>query len=128
MPIESVAARRRSAERRGRRGEFVATLLLILKGYRILGRRIRTRAGEIDLVARSPRGILCFVEVKTRESLRNAQEAVRPRQEARIARAADLYLAQWRNLGSNGVRYDTIVISRRSWPKHLRDAWRPGAR
>lgn len=128
MASERFIAVRRAAERRGRRGEFVAALLLLAKGYRILGRRVRTRAGEIDLVALSPRGILCFVEVKTRNAIRDAQEALLPRQEARIARAAELYLAQWRGLRSSGVRFDTITISGRSWPQHLRDAWRPGAR
>ena len=128
MTTERFVAIRRAAERRGRRGEFVATLLLIAKGYRILGRRVRTRAGEIDLVARSPRGILCFVEVKTRNSMRAAQEALLPRQETRIARAAELYLAQWRGLRPNGVRFDTITVSGARWPKHLRDSWRPGAR
>ena len=57
---------RRDAERRGRRGEFFATLILMLKDYRILGRRIRTHVGEIDLIARSLSGTLCFVEVKVR--------------------------------------------------------------
>ena len=128
MASERFVAIRRAAERRGRRGEFVATLLLIAKGYRILGRRVRTRVGEIDLVARSPRGILCFVEVKTRNSMREAQEALLPRQETRIARAAELYLAQWRGLRPNGVRFDTITVSGTYWPKHLRDSWRPGAR
>ena len=128
MTSERFVAIRRAAERRGRRGELVATLLLIAKGYRILSRRVRTRAGEIDLVARSPRGILCFVEVKTRNSMREAQEALLPRQETRIARAAELYLAQWRGLRPNGVRFDTITVSGTHWPKHLRDSWRPGAR
>jgi putative endonuclease len=125
---ERFIAVRRAAERRGRRGELVARLLLLAKGYRILGRRVRTRVGEIDLVARSPRGILCFVEVKTRNTMRDAQEALLPRQEARIARAAELYLAQWRGLRPGGVRFDTITISGTGWPKHLRDSWRPGAR
>ena len=44
-------ARRLAAEKRGRRSETFAALLLMLKGYRILGRRVRTHAGEIDLIA-----------------------------------------------------------------------------
>ena len=38
--------------------------------------RVRTHAGEIDLIARSPDGILCFVEVKARQSLLEAREAL----------------------------------------------------
>src|ERR1700691_629904 len=58
---------RRKAERRGRSSETLAALLLMCKFYRILGRRVRTHAGEIDLVARSPSGVICFIEVKARE-------------------------------------------------------------
>lgn len=125
MTSERFLLLKRAAERRGRRGELLAMLMLMLKGYRILGRRIRTRAGEIDMVARTPRGIVCFVEVKARNSLRDAQEAVRPRQEARIARAAELFMAQCPWLAPKGVRFDTIVLADRTWPRHLRDAWRP---
>ena len=53
--------RRQEAERRGRKGEALAALLSRCKGYRILGQRVRTRAGEIDLVAKSPSGVVCFV-------------------------------------------------------------------
>lgn len=118
--------RRSEAERRGRRGETLAMLLLIAKGYRILERRLRTRAGEIDLVARSPLGIVCFVEVKTRGSLGEAREALLPRQRDRIARAAEVYLARLRGAPPCGVRFDVIVLSAgKFWPLHLKDAWRP---
>jgi putative endonuclease len=116
---------RRAAERRGRRGETLASLVLMLKGYRILGRRVRTHLGEIDLIARSPRGILCFVEVKARELGETAREALRPRQQLRIARAAEHYLAQRPSLGAKGVRYDVVTWSGRGLPRHLPDAWRP---
>ncbi|HEY3779096.1 MAG TPA: YraN family protein [Rhizomicrobium sp.] len=119
--------RRSKAERRGRHAERVAAILLIAKGYRILARRLRTHAGEVDLVALSPRGVLCFVEVKTRSSLRDAREALLPRQRDRIARAADLYLARLRGPPPKGVRFDIVVLSAgQFWPTHVRDAWRPG--
>jgi putative endonuclease len=128
VTAERFLLQKRAAERRGRRGEWLAMLMLVLKGYRILGRRIRTHAGEIDMVARTPGGIVCFVEVKTRNSLREAQEAVLPKQAARIARAAELFMAQRPWLMANGVRYDTIIVTARGWPRHLRDAWRPRSR
>lgn len=109
-------------------GELAAALLLVMKGYRILGRRVRNHAGEIDLIARTPRGILCFIEVKMRDSMRDAHEALLPRQKARIARAAEIYLAQWRGAKPSGVRFDMITVSSRFWPQHLSDAWRPGGR
>jgi putative endonuclease len=117
---------RRAAEQRGRRSELLAALLLRLKFYRILGRRVRTRAGEIDLVARSPSGIVCFIEVKARAGPVLALESVLPRQQARIARAAQLYLAARPGLAQSPVRFDIVTVSPRALPRHFRDAWRPG--
>ena len=79
---------RRDAEKRGRRGEWAASLLLQLKGYRILGRRVRTHLGENDLIAKSPRGIGCFVGGKERASMEAALESIGPRPQSRVARAA----------------------------------------
>jgi putative endonuclease len=116
---------RRAAEQRGRRSETLAALLLQLKFYRILGRRVRTHAGEIDLIARAPGGILCFIEVKARAADRLAAESLSARQRARIAHAAALYLAGRPGSGAKGVRFDVVTVSPRAWPRHLRDAWRP---
>ncbi len=116
---------RRAAESRGRKGENFAALLLTLKGYRILGRRVRTPVGELDLVARPPSGVICFIEVKARPAAHEAAEAVHPRQRERIARAASLYLGARPALRHNGVRFDAILIAPKRWPIHLKDAWRP---
>lgn len=51
----------------GKLGEHTAEQYLLHKGYRILCRNFRCRAGEIDLVA-SKGDALHFVEVKTRQS------------------------------------------------------------
>jgi len=119
-------ARRLAAEKRGRRSETVAALLLRLKGYRILGRRVRTHAGEIDLIARAPSGPICFIEVKARADEARAADAVSQRQRGRITRAAALYLASRPELARDGARFDVVTVSPRSLPRHLRDAWRPG--
>src|SRR5690242_9447315 len=116
---------RKAAERRGRRSELLASVMLMLKGYRIVGRRVRTRAGEIDLIARSPSGILCFVEVKARELGEVALEAVGTRQQMRIARAAQLYLAQRPQLAAKGIRFDVIALGAKAFPRHLPGAFSP---
>ena len=118
-------ARRLAAEKRGRRGETVAAVLLRLKGYRILGRRVRTHAGEIDLIARAPTGLVCFVEVKARADTVAAADALGPRQQARIARAAELFLANRPELAAKGARFDVVTVRPGAFPRHIRDAWRP---
>jgi len=117
--------RRRAAEIHGRRAEAFAAALLLCKLYRILGWRVKTRAGELDLVARSPSGMICFVEVKAREREELAAEAIGFGQRARIARAAELYLGARPALRHKGVRFDAILVTPRRLPRHVRDAWRP---
>jgi putative endonuclease len=114
-----------AAHQRGHRGESYAALWLRLKGYRILARRLKTQAGEIDLVAAAPFGPVCFVEVKAREAVRTATESVGLSQQTRIARAASLYLASRPGLARRGSRFDIVAITPRSFPVHLRDVWRP---
>jgi putative endonuclease len=101
--------------------ELLAVVLLVCKGYRILGRRVKTKLGEIDLIARTPSGIVCFIEVKARPDQGLATDAVAPRQRSRIARAAALWLAG-RPLAA---RFDVIAVIPGRLPRHFKDAWRP---
>ncbi len=112
--------RGKASEKRGRRGELLAVLLLVCKGYRILGRRVKTKAGEIDLIAKSPLGLLCFIEVKARPDEDLASEAITIRQRGRIVRAAGLYLAGRPHL----YRFDRISVLPGRLPRHIRGAWR----
>ena len=81
---------RRAAEANGRRSEFWAALWLTFKFYRVLGRRVKTPLGELDLIALGPDGTLCFIEVKARAKEGAAAEAIGGRQRARIARGGAL--------------------------------------
>ncbi|MEQ9556003.1 MAG: YraN family protein [Rhodospirillales bacterium] len=116
---------RRRAESRGRGAELLAALLLILKGHRILARRARTPAGEIDLIARKGR-MLVFAEVKARASLDTGTEALTPRQRDRIARAAEAFVRARPDLAGLDWRFDLIVAAGGWRLRHLKDAWRPG--
>jgi len=121
---DPLLGKRREAEARGRRSEFLAIALLILKGYRILARRLRTPLGEIDLVAKSPTGLVCFIEVKARSEALAAAQSLNDRQKARIGRAAMHYLAQRPRLARKGMRFDIIAVAPGRVPRHHRDAWR----
>lgn len=121
---------RRAARRLGLWGELAALWLLRLKGFAIVAQGASfgrgTGAGEIDLIARR-RGLLVFVEVKARPSLGEAAAAVSARQQARIARAAQAFLARRPDLGGLDLRFDAVLVSPWSWPKHVADAWRMDA-
>lgn len=112
---------RRARERAGRSAELVAEVWLRIRGFRVLARRFSTPVGEIDLVVR--RGALTvFVEVKRRLVRATALEAVQPRQQQRIARAAQLWL---RHHPSPACRFDVVAISPWRLPTYVRDVWRP---
>ena len=115
--------RKRAFFRKGHRAEWLAAWALRLKGYRILATRYRTPSGEIDLIAR--RGALvAIVEVKARPTLQAAMDAVTPAAQARIERAADLWLSRQKHAAHLSVRFDIVAVLPRRWPVHVADAWR----
>lgn len=119
-PLASGAAERRMRLRRGRISEAFAAAVLIAKGYRILGRRVKTRAGEIDIIAvRGKR--LAFVEVKRRLTREDAEAAVSARQAARIRRASDLWLARRPRYHGHVFAFDVILLVPGRPPRHIPD-------
>jgi putative endonuclease len=113
---------RRAAFRRGRGGERAALWWLRLKGYRILAQDYRSPAGEIDVVAR--RGsTLAIIEVKARDSVAAAVEAILPRQRDRIFNAARLFVARHPRHGHCTIRFDIMLVTPGRWPRHIVDAW-----
>jgi putative endonuclease len=115
--------KRQQAWRRGRRAERLARLALLLAGYRILARNIRSPLGEIDIVA-SRGAVVAFVEVKTRASLDTAADALAFRQRLRIVRAASAFMAARPNLADRQARFDVILVAPWRWPRHITSAWR----
>lgn len=104
--------------RRGYRGERLAALALMLKGFRIVARRYRTPLGEIDLIAR--RGdLVLIVEVKVRSTLVQAMEAIGRMSERRIADAADLWLTRQPDHARLSIRFDMVAVLPRRWPVHV---------
>ncbi|MBI3616568.1 MAG: YraN family protein [Candidatus Omnitrophica bacterium] len=94
----------------GKKGEAAAVKLLEQSGYRILGRNVRTKFGEIDLVAKEGE-TLCFVEIKARTGLKFGwpEEAVNSKKRWQLGRLASWYL-QSRRLESVPVRFDVVSI------------------
>ncbi len=112
---------RRIAEASGRKGERIAAWYLRLKGWRILAERVRTPAGEIDLVAR--RGnLIAFVEVKTRSSAGELDFAIDARRLARVAAAAEILIPRFATAGED-IRIDVVLIAPGTRPRHIENAW-----
>jgi putative endonuclease len=114
--------RRRRNDAKGRRAETIAALFLQLKGYRILARRVRTRVGEIDLVARKG-DTLVFVEVKARATLDSGLFALHPAARRRIE-AASRVLAPHYAGKCTTTRIDAVLVRPWAMPVHMVAVWR----
>jgi putative endonuclease len=113
--------KRQRAERDGRRAEAKAALWLQLKGWRIVGRRIRTPVGEVDMIARKGR-IVAFIEVKARATAEQADLALDHYRLRRVAAAAEALAPRYARPGDD-IRIDAIFIVPRRLPRHLANVW-----
>lgn len=112
------APERIAAFRSGLSAESRCAAWLIAKGYRILARRFRCRAGEIDIIARR-RGVTAFVEVKLRATLDDAAYAITPHQQQRLIAAAEAWLATHPKYANDDLRFDAMLIAPGHLPRHL---------
>jgi putative endonuclease len=94
----------------GLAGEQAAAGYLESLGYTILEKNYRSRAFEIDLVAKHGQ-VICFVEVKTRSSTKKGmpREAVGHAKQQKIIMGASLYLKQ-HHLINQRARFDVVEI------------------
>lgn len=113
------------AFRLGISAESRAAAFLVAKGFRILARRWRSPVGEIDIVARR-RALLVFVEVKARNDLDEAAESVTVRQRARIAAAAEVWLAGHPDQSIKDIRFDAMLVAPGKIPRHIPAAFDAG--
>ena len=95
--------------------------MLLGKGYRVLGRRVRTPFGEIDIIALRGRR-LAFVEVKRRATRLEGEAAITPRQAGRIARAAEFWISRHPAYRDHERGLDIVIVVPGRLPLHVPDA------
>ena len=117
---------------RGREGEDAACRFLRKRGYKVLYRNFKHRAGgEVDVVCRDG-DTLVFVEVKTRanEDLRRPLEDIKSFQKRQIARGAQIWLRMLDN-PEISYRVDVVEVITDGTPKPrcelIQDAFRTSA-
>ncbi len=114
---------RHAADQRGRQGEAEAAMFLAQSGWRIVAERVKTKAGEIDLIARKA-GLVAFVEVKWRARAASLADAIDERRLARVAAAVEVV---WQDYATGGedIRIDVILLAPGHKPTHIENAWMP---
>ena len=127
----------------GGAAEDVATHLLLERGYFVLERNFRCKAGELDVIAyradprhrasrqyalRRDAGLLCFIEVRSRndDEHGDALLAIGRGKQAQVARVAELYLSM-RTPEYDEIRFDAIGITG-GVPTLVENTWRPSGR
>lgn len=95
---------------KGKIGEDAAALFLVKEGYRIVERNFRCPLGEIDIIA-VDKGVLVFVEVKTRSSNKFGlpEEAVNRRKQRQMTKVAQFYLSG-KKLFNSPARFDVAAV------------------
>ena len=124
LPTRPKAAWRQAsggrAFREGHGAEWVAAAYLMLKGYQILGFRLKTRGVEIDILARQGRTAV-VIEVKRRRTIEAALSAADPTQLQRLRDAGAALLRQRPSLAGLELRIDTVALAPGRIPRHRRN-------
>jgi putative endonuclease len=117
--------RGQAAHARGIAAEDAACAALVADGWTILARRLRTKAGEVDIVAEKA-SLLSVIEVKARPTLAEAAAALSVRQRCRLIEACEIILHEHPEWGSSGVRFDVLLVDVDGRVRRVADAFRLG--
>ena len=110
----------------GKFAEFIALQYLRLKGYSLVACNYTTGrgtgAGEIDIIIKN-QNTLVFIEVKKRQTLTDAAYAIQPKQQQRIRRGAEAFLASHPEYYDFNIRFDAILVESPFKIKHIENAF-----
>ena len=99
------------AERRGRQAERVVMCVYMLAGYWPVARRLRTKAGELDLVMRRGK-TLNGIEVKYRRDYMAETALPSVRQKMRLRTALQSIWVYYESMEFQSIFLDIVVLGR----------------
>jgi putative endonuclease len=120
--VANRASRGAKAHKRGHLAEYIALVHLMLKGYRILGFRLKMPQGEIDILAQKGKR-LHLVEVKQRRSHEEASETVSSIQQERLWQAGLALQEKKPRLRKLDLVIDLYIVAPGRWPQHRINAF-----
>ncbi len=113
-----------SNRRKGLYYENLAKKYLVQHGLTLLKHNYHCRFGEIDLIMLQQE-VLCFIEVKYRNSLRfgGAASAIPPQKQKKIVKTALFYIAENNRFNQHQVRFDALLIQQQVTSKTTDINW-----
>lgn len=130
-----ITHRKRAAHQWGLDAEAQAADFLRSQGWIVLAERLRTIAGEIDVLAWDGE-MLVIVEVKARNTQAEGLFSITPAKRRRLERAAEAVLMLLENgqllyekltglapPSALNIRFDAVIIVPDLPPQHLSNAW-----
>ncbi|MDR0631476.1 MAG: YraN family protein [Holosporales bacterium] len=115
-----IGSANRNSYQKGIASEQRAVDFLQAHGHTVLKRRYRTEFGEIDIISVKD-SIVHAIEVKERQTVREARFAISINQRSRIAKSLDVFL-QTQCVPFKDVQLDAIFITRNNLC-FLENAW-----
>lgn len=113
---------KKKAFKKGIWAEKLVKIILRLKGYAILETRYKRPVGEVDVIAKKGK-FLVFIEVKARKSDHEAAESITPKQQQRIMRAAQFFVAENKSYQNHQMRFDACLVTGAFSMRHIQSAW-----
>jgi putative endonuclease len=108
---------------RGKKGEAQAAAALEDAGMTVIAKNVRSRYGEVDIVALDGDSIV-FVEVKAWSAygMEDLQYSLNPRKQQKIIKTAKYFLFENRKYNKMAIRFDVVFV-RNSSVTHLASAF-----
>jgi len=107
----------------GKKGEEQAAAALESAGMKIIAKNIRSKEGEVDIVALDGETVV-FVEVKAWSSygMEDLQYGINLKKQRKIIKTAKYFLSENRKYSNMAIRFDVVFIDKNS-VTHLASAF-----
>ncbi|MCL2065896.1 MAG: YraN family protein [Treponema sp.] len=108
----------------GKKGEERAADALEASGMRIIAKNVRSRNGEVDIVALEGQTIV-FVEVKSWSvfGMEDLQYSLDEKKQRRIIETAKYFLSGHREYSRMTIRFDVVFVGKDDSVSHLASAF-----
>ena len=100
--------------------EFIAIIILLFKGYKILHHRYKNKSGEIDIIAKKF-NIIIFIEVKSRKNKIFLTDLLDNKQITRIKNCAEIFIVKNQSYLNFKIRYDLITFNKNFLARHFKN-------